>query len=146
MGIIPGWSPLWSRDQSGDQPLFWSPERYVEEERVVRGGIHAEAAEHLRHRAFMSPFLRDADGFHALVKRLYDSGMLVELDVVRNASACSRSLAPMACSDLSWTRGPRTRRGATRRRFGSPLGRSWHANCNEGGGRRRPRGKGKETH
>ena len=58
-------------------------ERYAEEERVVRGGIHAEAAEHLRHRAFMSPSLRDAEGFHALVKRLYDSGMLVELDVVR---------------------------------------------------------------
>ena len=58
-------------------------ERYADESRVVRGGIHAEAAACLRHRAFMSPSLRDASGFHSLVKRLYDAGMLVELDTVR---------------------------------------------------------------
>ena len=58
-------------------------ERYAEESRVVRGGIHDEAAACLRHRAFMSPSLRDEEVFHVLVKRLYDSGMLVELDAVR---------------------------------------------------------------
>ena len=31
----------------------------------------------------MSPSLREASGFHSLVKRLYDAGMLVELDTVR---------------------------------------------------------------
>ena len=58
-------------------------ERYAEERRVVRGGIHDEAAAHLRHRSFMSPTLRNEDTFHALVRRLYDAGMLVELDEVR---------------------------------------------------------------
>ena len=31
----------------------------------------------------MSPTLRNEDTFHALVRRLYDAGMLVELDEVR---------------------------------------------------------------
>ena len=58
-------------------------ERYAAESHVVRGGIHDEAAECLRHRAFMSPSLRQEETFHALVKRLHDAGMLVELDTVR---------------------------------------------------------------
>ena len=69
------------------QLLDWLPpelaEKYADEARVVRGGIHDEAAAALRHRAFMSPSLRADEAFYALVKRLYDSGMLVELDAVR---------------------------------------------------------------
>ena len=58
-------------------------ERYAAESHVVRGGIYDEAAECLRYRAFMSPSLRQEETFHALVKRLHDAGMLVELDSVR---------------------------------------------------------------
>ena len=58
-------------------------EAYDSEEKVVRGGIHAEAAAHLRTRAFMSPTLRDPACFQALVKRMWDAGMLVEVEQVR---------------------------------------------------------------
>ena len=63
-------------------PKQWA-EVYAQEESVVKGGIHAEAAEHLRPRAFMSPTLRNAETYAALVKRMYDAGMLRVLDEVR---------------------------------------------------------------
>jgi len=58
-------------------------ETYADERQVVRGGIHAEAAGHLRTRAFMSPSLREPSGLHTLVKRMWDSGMLIPVSNVR---------------------------------------------------------------
>ena len=63
-------------------PPRWA-EVYASEEAVVKGGIHAEAADYLRPRAFMSPPLRNAETLHALVARMWDAGMLVVLGAVK---------------------------------------------------------------
>ena len=63
-------------------PPRWA-EVYASEEAVVKGGIHAEAADYLRPRAFMSLPLRNAETLHALVARMWDAGMLVVLGAVK---------------------------------------------------------------
>ena len=126
-------------------PKHWA-EVYAQEESVVKGGIHAEAAEHLRPRALMSPTLRNAETYVALVKRMYDAGMLRVLDEVRERVGLFTVARPDDLQRLVVDPRP------TNAAWGDPppvrltLGRYWRASCNEGGGRRRPRGQGKETH
>ena len=95
-------------------PKHWA-EVYAQEESVVKGGIHGEAAEHLRPRAFMSPTLRNAETCAALVKRMHDAGMLRVLDDGRQQQRVPRArgaLGDFAAGRIADGPSPGRRRGA----------------------------------
>ena len=122
-------------------------ERYAAESHVVRGGIHDEAAECLRHRAFMSPSLRHEETFHALVKRLHDAGMLVELDTVRERIGLFTVGRPDGLQRLVVDPRPSNAAWGIRRRSDSLRGLSSRGSCSVGGSLHTPRGHpGLETH
>ena len=64
-------------------PPEWA-ERYSREESVVAGGIREEAAEHLRTLHFWEEELRDDAGYEAMIKRMWDCGMLQVVDSVKS--------------------------------------------------------------